>query len=74
MKKEQYQAFTVTGPDGSDSGGLPMRMYVQRGTKHERLLNDAPSYSSGPPKVFYVVKGLVRAPRQLVVEVLERAD
>jgi ribosomal protein S6E (S10) len=74
VKKEQFQAFTVTGVEGSDSGGLPMRMYVKRGTKHERLLNDAPSYSSGPPKAFYVVKGVVRAPRQMVVEVIERAD
>ena len=74
VKKEQFQAFTVTGVEGTDSGGLPMRMYVKRGTKHERLLNDAPSYSSGPPKASYVVKGVVRAPRQMVVEVIERAD
>ena len=74
VKKEEYQAFTVTGLEGTDSGGLPMRMYVKRGTRHERLLNDAPSYSSGTPRAFYVVKGVARAPRQMVVEVIERAD
>lgn len=74
VKKEEYQAFTVTGPEGTDSGGLPMRMYVKRGTRHERQLNDAPSYSSGPPKAFYLVKGVVRANRQMVVEVIEKAD
>ncbi len=73
-KEAEFQAFTVTGPEGSESGGLPMRMYVKRGTKHERVLQQAKSYSSGTPAQFYVVKGVARGNRQLIAEVIERAD
>ncbi len=74
VKKDEYQAFTVTGPEGTDSGGLPMRMYVKKGTTAERVLNQAKSYSSGPPQQWYVVKGVARSNRQLVAEVIERAE
>ncbi len=74
LKEREWQAFMVTGPQGADSGGLPMRMYVKRGTKHERVLQQAKSYSSGDPQEFYLVKGLARPNRQLQVEVIERTD
>lgn len=64
----------MCGPEGIDSGGLPMRAYVKRGTKWERVLQNAKSYSSGPPAQTYVVKGVGRTNRQLVVEAIDRAD
>ena len=74
IKTGEYQAFTICGPEGIDSGGLPMRAYVKRGTKWERVLQNAKSYSSGPPAQTYIVKGVVRTNRQLVIEAMERAD
>ncbi|HYH97345.1 hypothetical protein [Hyalangium sp.] len=74
LKKEEWQAFTVFGPEGIDSGGLPMRAYVTRGSKAERAVQQAKSYSSGTPEQTYVIKGVVRNGRQLQVEAVERAD
>lgn len=72
--KEQFTVFTVTGPEGTDSGGLPMRVYVKKGTKAERAVLSAKSYSSGTPEQWYVLKGLARPNRQLIADAVERAD
>jgi len=72
IAQADYQAFNVAGPLGSDSGGLPLRCYVRRGTRHERALNNAKAYSSGRPEESYVVKGVARGNRQMVVEVIEK--
>lgn len=74
LSKDDYTPFTVTGPEGTDSGGLPMRMYVKKGSKAERAVRQAKSYSSGTPEQWYTIKGVARGNRQLVVEVVERAD
>ncbi len=74
IKKEQYLAFENYGPQGIDSGGMPMRAYVKKGTKAERTVNQAKSYTGGEPAQTYVIKGVARERRQLVVEVVERAD
>ena len=74
IKKEDYLCFKALGPEGMDSGGLPLRLYVKRGTKPERVVNNAKSYSSGPPAQTYVIKGVVRSNRQMIAEVVERAD
>lgn len=72
--KETFQAFTAHGPEGIDSGGLPLRAYVARGTRHERVVQNAKAYSLGTPDQTYVIKGVVRSARQLLVEAVERAD
>ncbi len=74
LSKEQYTPFTVTGPEGTDSGGLPMRMYVLKGSRAERAVRQAKAYSSGTPEQWYVIRGVARANRQLVAEAVERAD
>lgn len=74
VKKEDYLCFMATGPDGTDSGGLPLRLYVKRGTKQERVVQQAKPYSSGPVEQTYSIKGLVRSNRQMIAEVIERAD
>jgi hypothetical protein len=74
LSKDDYAAVSVTGPEGADSGGLPMRVYVKKGTRPERTLRNAKAYSSGTPEQWYVLKGAARTGRQLVVEVVERAD
>jgi hypothetical protein len=74
VSKDEYTAFTVTGPEGTDSGGLPMRMYVKKGSKAERAVRQAKSYSSGTPEQWYVIKGVARGQRQLIAEAVERAD
>lgn len=72
--KETFTAFTVTGPEGNDSGGLPLRVYVKQGGKAERVVRQAKSFSSGTPEQFYVIKGVARTNKQLIAEVVERAD
>jgi hypothetical protein len=74
IKKSEYTCFTAYGPEGIDSGGLPLRLYVKKGTKPERVVRQAKSYSSGTPQQVYLVKGVVRANRQMVAELVERAD
>ncbi len=74
IKKEDYLCFTVAGPLGMDSGGLPLRVYVKKGSKHERTVQNAKSYSSGTPDQTYVLKGVVRSPRQMIAESVTRAD
>jgi parallel beta-helix repeat protein len=74
LKKEDYAVFMVGGPEGSNSPGLPMRVYVQKGTKAERMFRDAKGYSSGTPDETHVVKGVAREGRQMVIEAVEKAD
>lgn len=74
VKKDDFQSFTVFGPEGIDSGGLPLRGYVKRGTAQERVVQQADSYSSGTPSQTYVISGVARGNRQLVLEAISRAD
>ena len=74
IKEEKYSAWMVTGPQGSDSPGLPIRVYVPKGTKVERMFNQAKGYSSGAVEETHLIKGIARTPRQLVVEAAEKAD
>jgi hypothetical protein len=69
-----HSVFMVTGPDGSDSHGLPLRAYVKKGGKAERVANQAKSYSTGQPEQWYFIKGVAKTNKQMVVEVVERAD
>ncbi|MFO0598056.1 MAG: right-handed parallel beta-helix repeat-containing protein [Myxococcaceae bacterium] len=72
--KEQFTVWMVSGPEGNDSPGLPLRAYVKKGGKAERTLNNAKSYSSGTPDQWYVIKGVAKTNRQMIIEVIERAD
>ncbi|MDP3152948.1 MAG: right-handed parallel beta-helix repeat-containing protein [Archangium sp.] len=74
VKVSEYQPFTATGPDGIDSGGLPLRLYVKKGTRVERVVRNARSYTSGSPEEWYIVKGVVRSNRQMIAEVVEKAE
>lgn len=62
--KEQFTVFLVAGPDGNDSPGLPLRVYVKKGGKAERVLNGAKDYSSGTPDQWYVIKGVAKTGKQ----------
>ncbi len=72
--KDSFSVFMACGPEGNDSPGLPMRFYVKKGTKHERVLNNAKSYSSGPVEQTYIIKGVAKTNRQMIAESIERAD
>jgi hypothetical protein len=72
IKKEEYQAFHVSSPD--DSGGLPMRCYVKKGTRFERVMKNAKDFATGKPEESYIIKGIARQNRNMVVESIERAD
>jgi hypothetical protein len=74
ITKEAYQAFMVQGPEGTDSGGLPMRCYVKKGTRFERVMKNAKDFGNGKPEETYIIKGIPRQNRSMVVEVIERAD
>jgi hypothetical protein len=74
IKNTEYQAFKVQGPEGIDSGGLPMLCYVKKGTRFERVMKNAKDFANGKPEETYIIKGVVRSNRQMVVEVIERAD
>ncbi|MBI3854557.1 MAG: right-handed parallel beta-helix repeat-containing protein [Planctomycetes bacterium] len=74
ITKETYQAFKVQGPEGIDSGGLPMFCYVKKGTRHERVMRNAKDFGNGKPEETYIIKGIARQNRTMVVEVIERAD
>ena len=71
VKDDAYQCFLVVGGDGS----LPLRCYVKRGTRHERLLKQAKGVSTGrEPEEWHVLTGVARKDRQLVVEGIERSE
>jgi hypothetical protein len=75
IDKSQYLAFYVVAPPELwDSGGLPMRCYVKRGTRFERVVRNAKDFATGKPEESYIIKGIAREGRQMVVEVAERAD
>jgi hypothetical protein len=75
IKADEYRAFAVSGPEGMDSGGLPMRCFLKKGTRFERVLNNAKDSGNAPrPEETYIVRGIARPGRQMVVEELERAD
>ena len=51
-----------------------MRCYVKKGTKYERVVKNAKDATRGKPEELYVIKGIARQNRNMVVEVVERAD
>ena len=67
ITKDEYLCFMATGPEGSNSEGLPLRLYVKKGTKPERVVRQAKDYSSGAVDEMYVIKGVVRTNRHRVV-------
>jgi hypothetical protein len=71
---ETHLAFQVGGPEGTDSGGLPLRCYVPRGTRVERAVKQAKGYGPGKPEQRHIVRGIAKANRQLLVEEVERKD
>jgi len=72
--KEKFSAWMVGGPEGSNSPGLPMRVFVPLGTRTERTFSNAKTYTSNTVDETYVVKGIARENRQMVVESAEKAD
>lgn len=69
----RFQAFKLGSPTGD--GGLPLHAYVTRGTRHERTLRQGTvDPRSKPPESTWVVKGIARKNRQLIVESVERAE
>lgn len=72
IKKDEYTAFQVMSFD--DGGGLPMRCYIKKGTRHERVVKNAKDFGTGKPEETYIIKGIARENRSMVVEVIERAD
>ena len=73
-KKEDYLCFIAVGPEGNNANGLPLRLYVKRGTKPERVVQQAKDYSSGPVDQIYLIKGVAKTNRQMIAEAVERAD
>ncbi len=74
IKKEQYSVWQVGGPQGTDSPGLPIRVYVPLGTRTQRVFEQAKGYSSGTVDETHILKGIARTGHQLVVESAEKAD
>jgi hypothetical protein len=72
IKKDEYTAFQVSSID--DGGGLPMRCYVKKGTRYERVVKNAKDFGTGKPEETYIIKGIARENRSMVVEAIERAD
>ena len=73
VKKEDYDCYSIIGPEGFD-GGLPMNCYVKRGTDAERVLRTAKTSERGAPDQLYVLRGIARGKRTLVVEAAAKAD
>lgn len=74
VSKETHTVFMVAGPEGSDSGGLPLRCYVVRGTRQERVVKQAKGFGPGKPEQTHVIRGIAQPNRQLLVEQVERKD
>ena len=74
IPKDQYLCFMVQGPGGIDDGGLPMKCYIKLGTRFERVVKNRKDYGNGKPEESYIIKGIARENRQMIVEVVERAD
>ncbi|MFO1076946.1 MAG: right-handed parallel beta-helix repeat-containing protein [Planctomycetota bacterium] len=73
IKKDEYEAFILCSPQGLD-GGLPMSGYAKRGTTAERGLSNAKMAERGAPDQLYVISGVARANRTIVVEKVVKAD
>jgi hypothetical protein len=73
IKKEDYDCYSIIGPEGID-GGLPMNCYVKRGSSAERVLRTAKMSDRGVPDQLYLVSGVARGKRTLVVEAAVKAD
>ncbi|MCU0867720.1 MAG: right-handed parallel beta-helix repeat-containing protein [Planctomycetes bacterium] len=73
IKKEEYDCYAIIGPEGLD-GGLPMNCYVKRGSSAERVLRTAKMSERGAPDQLYLLSGIARGRRTLVVEVAAKAD
>jgi hypothetical protein len=73
VKADEYDCWSVCGPEGSDSG-LPMNVYVKRGGPADRAMKTARTSERGKPDQLYVLSGVARANRTLVVESVARAD
>ena len=68
----QYQAFKAGNPAGE---GQPLRVYVRHGSRHERTMRQGTvDPRTQPPESTWVLRGVARANRQMVVESVERAD
>jgi hypothetical protein len=74
VNKDERAVWTVCGPAGSDSPGLPLRVYVLRGTRFERVFRQAKGYTTGPPGELHLIKGIAKANRQMLVEAVEKAE
>jgi hypothetical protein len=73
VKKEERSAWQVAAPPGQE-GGLPMRVYVARGTRHERTFRQAKGFQTGKPEETHLIKGVAKGNRQMLVEAVERVD
>ena len=63
----------VFAPDGGT--GLPKRVYVKKGSRHERVARSAtPVFGGQKPTEVYLVKGLVQARGEIVADSLERVQ
>jgi hypothetical protein len=67
ISKDDHLCFTTVGPSGNE-GGLPLRSYVKKGTRQERMVRQAKSEQT------YIVRGIAREKKQMVVEQVERVD
>ncbi|HZE96331.1 MAG TPA: right-handed parallel beta-helix repeat-containing protein [Planctomycetota bacterium] len=74
INKDDYTSFRAQSAEGIDAGGLPLRCYVKKGTAVERVVKNAKDASRGKPEETYIIKGIARELRNMVVEVVERAD
>lgn len=74
VKEADYQSFMTRGPDGIDSGGQPLRCYVKKGTRCERAVLQTKGLASGRPEDKQIIKGVAHPNRQIVVEVVEKAE
>ncbi len=74
IKKDDYASWKIGGPQGTDSPGLPVRVYVKAGTRAQRTFNQAKGYSTGTVEETHIVKGIARSGRQIVIESVEKSD
>lgn len=73
VKKDDYDCYVIIGPEGID-GGPSMHCYVKRGSTAERVLRTAKMSERGAPDQLYVLRGIARQNRTLVVEAAAKAD
>jgi hypothetical protein len=69
IREADYACYQVGSPDGS---GLPLRCYVKRGTKTQRVFEQAKGYTTAAPTELHRLRGVARERRQFVVEAAER--